>query len=58
MLGHHFSKFVPEEQGANSKFDQLLNIFQQLLLMTSGNVTEAMSWLSELDRRYSLTSDQ
>ena len=58
MLGHHFSKFVPEEQGPNSKFDQLLNIFQQLLLMTSGNVTEAMSWLSELDRRYGLTNDQ
>ncbi len=58
MLGHHFSKYIPEEQGPNSKFDQLLNIFQQLLLMTSGNVTEAMSWLSELDRQYGLTSDQ
>ncbi len=58
MQGHHFSEFVPGEQGPNSKFDELLNIFQQLLLMTSGNVAEAMQWLSELDRRYNLTSDQ
>ncbi len=58
MQGHHFSQYVPGEQGPNSKFDELLNIFQQLLLMTSGNVAEAMQWLSELDRRYSLTSDQ
>lgn len=57
MKGHHFSKFIPEEQGPNSKFEQLLNIFQQLLLMTSGDVGEAMQWLSELDRRYGLTND-
>lgn len=58
MLGHHFSKFIPEEQGPGNKFDQLLNIFQQLLLMSSGNVSDAMSWLSELDRRYGLTDDK
>ncbi|HEV7350521.1 vWA domain-containing protein [Telluribacter sp.] len=58
MLGHRFSQYIPQEQGGNSKFDQLLNIFQQLLLMTSGDVSQAMSWLSELDRQYGLTSDQ
>ncbi|GAB3172433.1 vWA domain-containing protein [Telluribacter humicola] len=58
MRGHHFSQYIPQEQGGNSKFDQLLNIFQQLLLMTSGDVSQAMSWLSELDRQYGLTSDQ
>ncbi|WP_373512200.1 VWA domain-containing protein [Persicitalea sp.] len=58
MQGHHFSKFIPEEHGPNSKFEQLLSIFQQLLLMTSGDVGEAMQWLSELDRRYDLTNDK
>ncbi|WP_247231776.1 VWA domain-containing protein [Telluribacter sp. SYSU D00476] len=58
MHGHRFSQYIPQEQGGNSKFDQLLNIFQQLLLMTSGDVSQAMSWLSELDRQYGLTSDQ
>ncbi|GAB2776344.1 VWA domain-containing protein [Rhabdobacter roseus] len=58
MRGHRFFKYIPQEQGGNSKFDQLFSIFQQLLLMTSGDVSQAMSWLSELDRQYNLTSDQ
>jgi len=57
MRGHRFTKFIPAEQTGNSKFDQLFDIFQQLLLMTSGDVSEAMSWLSELDRQYNLTND-
>ncbi len=57
MQGHRFTKFIPAEQTGNSKFDQLFDIFQQLLLMTSGDVSEAMSWLSELDRQYNLTND-
>ena len=57
MRGHIFSKFIPAEQTGNNKFDQLLNIFQQLLLMTSGDVAETMSWMSQLDRQYNLTND-
>lgn len=58
MNGHRFSSFKPSEQKEGSKFEQLLSIFQQLLLITSGNVSEAMAWLNELDRQYNLTSDQ
>jgi Ca-activated chloride channel homolog len=58
MRGFAFSQYTPPEQKSGSKFDQLLNVFQQLLLMTSGNVEEALAWLNDLDRRYSLTDDQ
>jgi uncharacterized protein with von Willebrand factor type A (vWA) domain len=58
MKGFQFSNFVPPEQKDGSKFDQLLNIFQQLLLLTSGDVEQAMSWMSQLDRQYSLTDDK
>ena len=58
MLGHRFSEFVPQKDEAKSKFDELMNIFQQLLLITSGNVGQAMSWMSQLDRQHSLTNDQ
>ena len=58
MLGHRFSEFKPDEQNGKSKFDELLNLFQQLLLMTSGNVSESMSWMSQLDRQYGLTDDK
>lgn len=58
MLGHRFSDFKPSEETGKNKFEELLNIFQQLLLMTSGDVAEAMAWISQLDRQYNLTSDQ
>ncbi|WP_025762005.1 vWA domain-containing protein [Dyadobacter tibetensis] len=58
MKGHRFAEFVPGPVGGNSKFDQLYHIFEQLLLLTSGDVGEAMAWLSELDRQHKLTNDQ
>jgi Ca-activated chloride channel homolog len=58
MLGHRFSEFKPDLQGDKNKFDELFNLFQQLLLMTSGNVTDAMAWMNQLDRQYSLTNDE
>ena len=58
MLGHRFTDYKPEETKAGNKFDELLNIFQQLLLMTSGDVAQAMAWMNQLDRQYSLTNDQ
>jgi Ca-activated chloride channel homolog len=58
MKGFEFAKYVPPEQKDGSNFDKLLNIFQQLLLLTSGNVEQAMAWMSQLDRQYNLTDDK
>lgn len=57
MIGHHFKKYHPAEEG-KSRFDQLLDIFLQLLTYTSGDVAEALSWLNELDKKYELTDEQ
>lgn len=57
MKGFRFSAFTPELKG-NNKFEQLLNILQQLLLITAGNVSEALAYMSDLDRQYQLTSDE
>ena len=56
MLGHRFIHFDPNE-GAKSKFEQLLDIFTQLLTYTNGDAAEALSWLNELDKQYHLTDD-
>ena len=56
MLGHRFIKFDPNEN-AKSKFDELLNLFLQLLTHTNGDVAEALQWLNELDKKYELTND-
>ena len=57
MLGHRFSKYDPR-QNNKSKFDQLLDLFMQLLTYTSGDVGEAMNWLTQLDKEYQLTDDE
>ena len=56
MNGFRFSEWKPQNtQG--SKFDQLLDILQQLLLIFAGDVGQSLSYLNELDRRYQLTDD-
>jgi Ca-activated chloride channel homolog len=57
MRGFHFSKFDPNEDG-KTKFDQLLDLFMQLLTYTSGDVAEAMDWMNQLDRQYELTNEE
>lgn len=56
MLGYRFSQYVPPPDQSKSDFDRLLNIFMQLVLITSGDVSEALQWLTELDKQYKLTS--
>ena len=40
-----------------SIFDQLYEIFKELITYTSGDVDEAIAWLRELDKEYQLTTD-
>ena len=53
MLGYRFSNYSAPDQ---TPFDKLFPIFKQLLTYTSGNVDEAISWLTELDKEYNLTT--
>ena len=57
MKGFRFSKYVPPQKAANASFESLNNIFQQLITMTSGDVNEALSWLTQLDNQYNLTDE-
>ncbi len=54
MKGFLFSKYNGNNTAQN-KFEQLLSIFKDLLLYTSGDITEALDWLNQLDREYKLT---
>jgi Ca-activated chloride channel homolog len=57
MIGFHFKRFDPNETG-KSKFEQLLDIFMQLLSYTNGDVGEALQWMNQLDKEYQLTNDE
>jgi len=57
MLGFRFSDYIPDFRG-KSTFDNLFDLFTQLLIYTSGDVSEALNWLNILDREHGLTNDQ
>src|SRR5690606_7191617 len=57
MFSWRFRKYDPDAF-RNTPFDRLLHYFKELLLHTSGNVPDALSWLTELDRQYGLTDDK
>jgi Ca-activated chloride channel family protein len=56
MIGHRFTDFIPQNQG-DSNFEELLKIFFQLVTITSGDVSEALNWMNEVDRQYNITND-
>ena len=57
MLGYRFTQYLPQEEAGEATFDSLLKIFMQLLLVTSGDVAEALHWLSHLDKEHQLTDE-
>ena len=58
MLGYRFSKYTPPPDGPRRDFERLLKVFMQLILITSGNVAEALQWMTEVDRQHKLTNDK
>jgi Ca-activated chloride channel homolog len=58
MLGYRFSKFTPPPENGKSDFEKLLKVFMQLVLITAGDVAEALQWLTEVDRQHKLSTPQ
>lgn len=57
MIGNRFIQFDPKEN-SKSKFEQLLDIFMQMLSYTNGDAAEALRWMNELDKQYGLSTDE
>lgn len=57
MRGWRFEKYI-EDNSSNDPFKRLFDIFKQLIVHTSGDVEEALSWLTELDKQYKLTTPE
>lgn len=56
MIGWRFSEYVPQDN-SKSTFEQLLDLFKELLTYTSGDVSEALAWMTEVDKHYNLTDE-
>ena len=56
MIGHRFTKYIPNDPSSGG-FENLLKLFLQLIVVTSGDVSETLNWMNELDREYNITDD-
>lgn len=56
MISWRFRKF-DHDAFDESPFETLLKLFKELLMHSSGDVSEALNWLTELDRKYNLTNE-
>src|SRR5688500_10496581 len=54
--GFRFTQYVPPPD-AKTGFDALLEIFLQLITITSGDVAEALYCLNSLYKQYKITND-
>jgi len=57
MSGIRFTKYIPQDRKAQG-FEDLLKLFLQLMIITSGDVAEALNLLNQLDKQYGLTGDE
>ncbi|MDB5227651.1 MAG: hypothetical protein JWN78_1844 [Bacteroidota bacterium] len=58
MIGYRFTDYIPILDPESTSFDQLFNILRQLLTYTSGDVREALEWMTSLDKQYNLTNNE
>lgn len=57
MIGTLFTDYIPEEQRPEKQFEDLLNLFMQIMTYNSGDVDEALNWMRQLDNKYGFTSE-
>ncbi len=59
MIPYKYMEWDEAKHGGKpTTFEQLLDLFQQLLQFTAGDATEALHWLTQLDQRYNLTDPE
>lgn len=58
MSGFLFTKYLAHKDLSKTTFDQLMDIFRQLIVITAGDVSEALSWLTNLDKQYNLSTGE
>ncbi len=57
MLGIRFTDYVPLPK-ISGGFNNLLKVFMQLLTITSGDISEALNWMNQMDKKYGLTNNE
>ena len=58
MIHFQYTKWIPEENLYQDKLEELISIFNYILIQTSGDVEEALDWMKFLDSRYGIFEDE
>ncbi len=54
-----YSEWDPTRHGSKkTTFEQLMDLFEQLLQYTAGDAEEALRWMNKLDEKYGLTDEE
>ncbi|MDH5367267.1 MAG: hypothetical protein OEW67_09790 [Cyclobacteriaceae bacterium] len=56
MIGQRFTEYIPEKALQKGDFENLLKIFLELVTITGGDVKEALSWLTNIDKQHNITN--
>ncbi len=54
MLGFRFHKFLQNE--GEEPFDKFFKLFREILIHTSGDLAEALEWMTQIDRDHHLSN--
>ena len=57
MIGFRFSDYF-ELDNIKATFDNLLKLFQELLLYNNSDINNTLGWMTELDQHYNITNDK
>lgn len=55
MKGFLFERYTPKQP--KSKFNELLELFKELMIYASGDLEEALRWMVEMDQEFKITDD-
>ena len=51
----YYTKYFEQSLLNTKNFEQLFNLFRQILLQTNGDVNEALNWMTTLNNKYNFT---
>jgi len=57
MIGFHFTEFNPKKD-ERTPFEQLLDLFLELMVYTSGDVEETFDWMEQIDKEHGITTPE
>ena len=56
MQSHtYYTKYFENSLTNVKNFNQLFNLFRQILLQTNGDVNEALNWMTTINNKYNFT---